>query len=81
MKKTGHNYKTYWCKDYECYFKVNSHDSFARNVSALEPVKDMDRSFIYPTYICRDIELEQYLNEDDEIDFYLLIKDSTEENG
>lgn len=81
MKRTGYNYKTYWCESEECYFKINSTDRTARQSSQLKAINDNDRDLRYPTYVCRgDINLEDYLDEDDEIDFQTLKIDSKDEN-
>jgi hypothetical protein len=79
MKKLGYRYKTYWCESEECYFRINASDKFARDSSQLEAIHDNDRDIQYPTYNCGDIDTENYLNEEEEIDFYLLKKDSNYE--
>ena len=80
MKKISYRYKTYWCESEECYFKISSNDKLAKDSTQLEAIYDNDRDIHYPTYICRDLDIENYLNEDEEIDFYLLKKDSEHDN-
>jgi hypothetical protein len=78
MKKTGYSYKTYWCESEECYFKIKTSDKIARNSSQLEAIYDNQRELQYPTYLCGDIDIEDYINEDDEIDFQTLKINSKE---
>jgi hypothetical protein len=79
MKKIGHNYKYYWCGDYDCYFKVESIDRTAKNLPELEPVSKNSVDESYPVYNCDGLDLDDFLNEYGELNMSLLIKCSVQE--